>query len=604
MHASLLACLFTCVIAQNPSPADQAPPHIAIADASYGETLKTGGDVAIWWCDATRKIGRTRPVPSATGKGVRISAARGEFEAAQLVVRSKRAVSGLRCRASELVGPGGATIPPSAVSLLRVAYVPVTTPTDAMGVAGDWPDPLPPFEKPVDVPAEANQPIWVLIQVPRGAKPGDYTGTLELTAGDWSESVPLAVHVWSFTLPPVPRTRSAFGYSISGVARYQHLTTEAEKRAVHAKYMESFAAHRISPYDPVPFDPIRIRFLKDADPPRAEVDFAAFDTAMQKAVEEWRITSFILHIPGMGGGTFHERHEGEIAGFKAGSPQYEAMFSSAVRQIESHLKEKGWLDKAYIYWFDEPEPRDYAFVRAGMDRLKRSAPGLCRMLTEEPVEGLFGAVDLWCPVSPNFNLALADKRRAEGERFWWYVCTGPKAPYCTLFIDHPATDLRVWLWQTWQRRIEGILVWQSTYWTSSAAFPDGLQNPYADPMAYVSGYSTPPGTKKHWGNGDGRFLYPPEAAAGGSATPVLDGPVSSIRWEMLRDGVEDVDYLYLLEDLVKARGNSIPAETLARAKALLEVPAEITSDMTHYTFDSKPIEARRRAVAEMIEQLQ
>jgi len=78
-----------------------------------------------------------------------------------------------------------------------------------------------------------------------------------------------------------------------------------------------------------------------------------------------------------------------------------------------------------------------------------------------------------------------------GEKFWWYICTGPKAPYCTLFIDHPGTELRVWLWQTWQRNIEGVLVWQTNYWTSNTAYPD---------------------------------------------QPVLAGPVDSIRWEMLRDG--------------------------------------------------------------------
>ena len=66
----------------------------------------------------------------------------------------------------------------------------------------------------------------------------------------------------------------------------------------------------------------------------------------------------------------------------------------------------------------------------------------------------------------------------------------------------------MWLWQTWQRDIRGILVWQSNYWTSSAAFPDKPQDPYEDPMGYVSGYSTPSGVKRYWGNGDGRFIYP------------------------------------------------------------------------------------------------
>ena len=78
------------------------------------------------------------------------------------------------------------------------------------------------------------------------------------------------------------------------------------------------------------------------------------------------------------------------------------------------------------------------------------------------------------------------------------------------------------------------------------------QNPYEDPMGWRSGYSTPKGEKRPWGNGDGRFVYPPEAAADAHPSgPVLDGPVDSIRWEMLRDGIEDYEYLVILRGLLK-----------------------------------------------------
>jgi hypothetical protein len=309
----------------------------------------------------------------------------------------------------------------------------------------------------------------------------------------------------------------------------------------------------------------------------------------------------------MGGGTFHARYPPKIGDFGEGTPQYKAMFSSYVGQLEAHLSEHGWLDMAYVYWFDEPAPRDFDFVAQGMRRLKKYAPDLRRMLTEEPGDNvLAGLVDVWCPVSFHYDHAQAEKRRAAGERFWWYVCTGPKAPYCTLFIDHPATELRVWHWQTWQRNIVGTLVWQTNYWTSTAAFPDQPQNPYEDPMGYVSGYSTPRGVKRHWGNGDGRFIYPPLAAAvpteSGNA-PVIAPPVSSIRWEMLREGVEDYEYLYKLREMIAAHRDRLDADRLNRYEALLEVPDEITSDMTTFTTDSTPIYQRRQAVAEAIESL-
>jgi hypothetical protein len=42
-------------------------------------------------------------------------------------------------------------------------------------------------------------------------------------------------------------------------------------------------------------------------------------------------------------------------------------------------------------------------------------------------------------------------------------------------------------------------------------------------MSWVSGYSTPEGKKEPWGNGDGRFIYPTEAAADAKPpSPVLE----------------------------------------------------------------------------------
>jgi hypothetical protein len=216
------------------------------------------------------------------------------------------------------------------------------------------------------------------------------------------------------------------------------------------------------------------------------------------------------------------------------------------------------------------------------------------------------SINIWCSISNSFRETLAQERIALGERFWWYVCTGPKAPYATLFTDHPATCLRVWHWQAWQRDVVGGLIWESTYWHSSTAFPDSFQNPYEDPMGYTVGYGVPSGTKLHWGNGDGRFIYPPLSAAVpgmNEGQPVFDKPVSSIRWEMIREGVEDYEMLYMLRELLKQKGNQLSEADRKSAAALLVVPESITKSMPEFTFDPRPILERRAAVAAMIERL-
>jgi hypothetical protein len=272
--------------------------------------------------------------------------------------------------------------------------------------------------------------------------------------------------------------------------------------------------------------------------------------------------------------------------------------------MERHLAERGWIDEAYVYWFDEPSPDQYSFVMNGFEKLKRYCPRIPRMLTEQPEPQLEGGPNIYCVISNLYRNDASEKRMALGDKFWWYVCTGPKAPYCTLFIDHPATELRVWLWQTWQRKIEGILVWQTNYWTSSAAYPDQPQNPYEDPMGWTSGYSTPKGEKRAWGNGDGRFIYPPLAAANANLQePVLEGPVDSIRWEMLRDGIEDYEYHVMLKRLLNNKKQKLSAKEFQKYESLLNVPEEITTDMTNFTKDPAPIEKQRSLIAQAIAKL-
>jgi len=730
-------------------------------DSSYGEVLPgSTDDVALWWASSGWKISRTRALPEQTGTALAIKAARNEAEAAQLVVRPAATLRGFTVAGTPLTGPDGAAIPAGNVELLRVHYVPVGQPTDKVGVAAPWPDPLPPFDGPIDLEAGKHQPVWVRVKVPRDAPAGLYRGVIRLAAEGYAAEVPLEVTVFDFVLPDRMTCTTAFGFNANLVFRYHKLTDPDQQRQVYNKYLDTLSAHHISPYNPaaldgigvswpkiakweggmrdtaekhsgegaliladesvnksasahydglfaIPEQGVTLRFwykTKDAGHPfivtllhhdandqwiygknndmriqgdgtwqcfertitsfpegagkfrlrlwaalyaeddsttgtvwyddltladastgnvliegdfeplgpqeldalKPQFDWSAWDAAMTHAVDELHFNSFRIGIPGMGGGTFHARYEPSLLGYSEDTPEYKAAFTNYCQAVEAHLREKGWLDEAFVYWFDEPAPKDYEFVLNGFRKLEQAAPDVGRMLTEQVEPELVGGPNIWCPLTPSFDPDVARERRAQGDRFWWYICTGPKEPYVTLFIDHPATELRVWLWQTWKRRIKGLLIWETNYWTSDAAYPDHNhpQNPYEDPMGWRTGYSTPPGTKMPWGNGDGRFIYPPEAAADGRPEgPVLDGPVDSIRFEMLRDGIEDHEYLVLLDGLLRERGENLSHTDRARCEELLKVPAEISTDLTHFTTDPAPIEARRETVARAIEQL-
>jgi hypothetical protein len=740
--------------------------------AGYGELLPgSTAKVGLWWASSGWKISPDKALPKAKGQTIKISAARNEAEAVQLIVRPTIGLRGLVIRAGALSGPGGAVIGAENVDVLKVQYVNVTLPTDKSSVAGPWPDPLPLLKGPINLEANKNQPFWIRVKVPRGLPAGTYIGFLLLEGYNYNNNISVHVEVYDFALPDRMTCTTAFGFSPGNVFRYQKISSEKHKRQVLEKYWDSFSTHHISPYNPAPLDGFKVtwpnvkppadnkyanweglrivdneshsgngslliydddqksnvtvsykplieipvggiqarfwyrtavpdhRFgialnhydkdgkwisgrnndmtlkgngrwqffealvrdfpkgakyirpmvrattwtdageltglvwfdevcLKDAGSgkelveggdfdieKRAELvapaeqlkvrfDFSAWDKAMERAINHYHFNSFRLSIPGLGGGTFHAIYEPSLLGFKENEPEYPIILESYCKQLEKHLSERGWLDEAYVYWFDEPSPDQYAFVMNGFEKLKRYCPRIPRMLTEQPEPQLEGGPNIYCVISNLYRDDASEKRRVFGDKFWWYVCTGPKAPYCTLFIDHPATEMRVWLWQSWQRKIEGILVWQTNYWTSSAAYPDHPQNPYEDPMGWTSGYSTPKGRKRPWGNGDGRFIYPPLAAADAHpAEPVLDGPVDSIRWEMLRDGIEDYEYHVILKRLLNDKKKKLTAKQYQKYESLLKVPEEITKDMTNFTKDPAPIEKQRDQIAQAIAKL-
>ena len=183
--------------------------------ADYGALVEgAASDKAnVWWCDAMHKIPRTRALPSDSSPAATLSAARNDREAVQIVVRPKEGLKNLTAAASPLSGPGGATIPAKDVKILWAYYHFVHHPTDKTGVRDYWPDALPPLEKPIDVAADTNQPLWILISVPKDAKAGDYAGTVSLKADGFKAEVPIKLHVWDFTLPDKTTLTTAFGLS-------------------------------------------------------------------------------------------------------------------------------------------------------------------------------------------------------------------------------------------------------------------------------------------------------------------------------------------------------------------------------------------------------
>lgn len=572
-------------------------------DESQGKTVYSRpGAFALWGADEEVRVAPWRSVPAQRARGLMVSAAANEAESVQLVMKAgPRDMRGVKVRlAGDLVSRDGSRIPASAVDVRQVTYLDIRDISDRTSAPGLWPEPLEPVPpEGVTVPAGQNRPFWIRVKVPKGTDRGSYIGKLTVSAhGVGDVQVPFGVEVFGFELPDRMTLQTSFGYTQGRVFAYHGVKGREERRKVNEMYLKALSEAHLSPYNPgsgILPSGWKYKVEEDDGPPsgvRVTFDWDAWDKGMREVLDRYGFNTFIFRIPGFSAKAFSNPAEKHVFhGRKEGTPGYDALVAEYLGGIEKHLKEKGWIDTAYLYWYDEPTADKFPWLDRGLKMVKKYAPSIRRMITKEPCAGLFDGVNLWCPTPDHLDNPFTGKCRARGDAFWWYVCMQPKAPYATEFIDHPGTDLRVWLWQTWQNRISGILIWETVYWSSPTIYGDRLQNPYEDAASWSDMGTGPKTFRYNWGNGDGRFLYPPRSCF----TParekgVVEPPNGTMRLEILRDGIEDYEYFAMLS-------------RLDPHNPLLKVPAGVSASLTDFTVRPEPIKIHRRRVAKEIERL-
>ena len=558
--------------------ADVIPPPAPVDGSNeffrtdYGEMLPGGGGwCRMWTAQAGWKIPRRRDPPTARAAALRMECAANEAEAVQLVVNPTVDLEDVRVTA-RLEGIS------AEVEVLRVGYVPVRTGSRSRF---DWPDPLPPQDdSPLPVAANVNQPFWIRVKPSKGTSAGTYRGEICVTAersgkdlGRETFTLPMEVKIFGFEFPDTVTCNAALGIDMNMIGRYQDLRTPDETNAVRDLYMRTFKAHHISSRALAPNSLLRVKWEDGVH----SIDWSKWDAAMESHFSRYGKSVFQMPLEGMGHGNSHSHRTPSVGGMVRGTPGYEKAMEGYLGEVVSHLKSKGWLDYAYTIWFDEPEKKDYPYVMEGMDIVRRYAPGLRRMLTEEPVSGLLGGPNLWCAHTHRLkdDPEAYAKAKAQGDEIWWYLCWLPKAPYANLFIDQSAVQLRTWMWQTWAEGITGVLIWQTVRWTSSGFYsnPSQRRNPYVDPMCRHSG-------GQPFGNGDGLLLYPPK----GRMAP----PVDTVRLEMLREGIEDYEYFVMLR-------------RLDPCNSLLRTPETVSKSLTEFSHSPMPMMEHRRKLAAAIE---
>ncbi len=245
------------------------------------------------------------------------------------------------------------------------------------------------------------------------------------------------------------------------------------------------------------------------------------------------------------------------------------------------------LSKALIYIGDETDKWDK--MRSLAASVRKTCPDSMIMIGGSyPRSGLMGVIDVYDPqidekagqkhvyaINSAEIAPLIPESKKRGEKFFWYVAAGPSLPCPNVQLEDPLIASRVLFWITRKFGVEGFEYYCYNLWKDGNMSGKWPAVPHS-PQAFARSVTY---------NGDGNLFYPGP-----------DGPFSSMRFENIRDGIEDWESFQVLDDFIEifeekakrdkaflSKGNR---ELLESAKKISAIPDEVTKmDFISWTWE-------------------
>jgi hypothetical protein len=484
--------------------------------------------------------------PSADAdSAVRLDMARNEYEAGQIVVRRNEAFTIGKVAFTDLTGAAGS------ISAANLEYKFVEfTQLNANSVFGGnqyvypvtrkapglFPDGLS-NEPTMAVSARDSQPIWVRVFVPGSTPGGLYRGTATVQTDRGDIAVPIEADVRAVTLPDASNgsyTNVMWQLFFGDLSSQEYAVETVKKYYGHDKYsagwwalMDNVAkewkAHRTNNLT-VPMT----RVLLDGGSKlnadgTYQFDWSRFDQLVQFFLDRGtvkRIEGFWLN----GGPGYSTKWDVEIidaAGKRGFVPWDSAEANRWIDQyttaLKAHLDAKGWTGKWWMHIGDEPQGDHGEQAWTGIaNRIRGVWPSvqLGDAAFHEPwASRLATRADILIPNLLNYNTGPGpyDAEHANGKELWLYNCNIPTMNYLNRFVDQPQWSQRQTAWFGYSRGASGYLHWAFNNW--QYAIDDQPEK------------------------GDGYIVLP---------DPANNTIRSTVRYESLRDGIEDYEVLNLL----------------------------------------------------------
>jgi len=489
-------------------------------------------DAEMWVESSTRWVLADAEPPANPSCTSLLYAARGEWESFQLCLCSSHPLDGVRVEATPLTGLHG-SIPASQIHLYRAFHLQVGNTHQPYTTGPGWyPDILVPFTNPetgqdltgpmdanpFNLQADRTEVVWVEVRVPMDAVPGWYRGYLVVTAGQAAALVEIKLKVWNLTLPEHTTLQSSFWLDEEQITRIYDIDLEQNPAPLYAlcrQYYEFMLEHNLMPAQILDASP---GYLEDGTP-----DFSwqapGLNVNFSEAIEHYLELGLNCYEIPLGNYTFDDPFGADRDRVK-----------KYVQGFQNWFEDRGLGDYPFAYIIDEPmSAQDYHVSRLWGDLLHEADPDFRFLLTEQPTPedpswgSLVGYVDIWSPQSVEIDeeeVQVLLERVAAGEEIWPY--TAVRYPGTISWgLDVPLTSYHLIPWLSALLNGTGILYWVVNYW-----------NEVDDPLNQTPYWWTPSFPCS------GVLLYP-----GLSSRVGFDGPLPSLRLKVLRDGIEDYEYL-------------------------------------------------------------
>ncbi|MBE9509249.1 MAG: DUF4091 domain-containing protein [Bacteroidetes bacterium] len=377
---------------------------------------------------------------------------------------------------------------------------------------------------------QSVRPVWVTIDIPQDVEKDIYTGIINIKSGE-NNSQPLNIELtvinrtlpdpseWNFHLDlwqnpfAIARFHKVEPWSqehIDILKSYLTMLAEAGQKCITTSIIHQ-------PWGSQTYDPFSsmIRWIKNSNGTWM-FDFSVFDQYVKLAME-CGITRQINCYSMIPWGNQIQYFDEDSADYitvtvKPGTPEYEAIWKPFLHQFSYHLKQMGWLEKTTIA-MDE---RGLEEMKNTIRLIQTTSPGIGITMAGAYHAEIQNDIHDYClfikpPVALNYRQERVEKDKITT---FYTCCAKPEHP--NNFTFSPPAE-QTWMgWYAAAQGYSGYLRWAYNSWP---------ENPLKD-----SRFSS-------WPAGDTYQVYP--------------GPRSSMRFEKLREGIQDYEKIRIIKKTLK-----------------------------------------------------